>query len=271
MTVRGRRPPSRWSWRSTFGRAPDRLERDGHTGIVASGIASMTDRSAANARRMDIGGGTMGAIVARTESNGLAFELNLERDDLLPGTTAKGTISILQAAELASRRASPPPSSRPSGGSSSRRRWTGRAIRRPASSRRRTSSSGCRSSLSGPRVRRRRAAGPVLRGPGPAARPGHARGRGQPADLGTRGQARCRERVRRGPRRAGPGPPADRAPPRRRRPGRRVRALRGGRFVDRRGSCHRRDQADADLRRRADRGPADDRDERGDGPPGGPA
>lgn len=37
----------------------------------------------------------MGAIVARNESNGVALELNLERDDLLPGTTAKGTLAIV--------------------------------------------------------------------------------------------------------------------------------------------------------------------------------
>ena len=46
----------------------------------------------------------MGAIVARNESHGLSLKLDLERDDLLPGTTARGTLTILASRGLAARR-----------------------------------------------------------------------------------------------------------------------------------------------------------------------
>ena len=46
----------------------------------------------------------MGAIVARHESHGVAVELNLERDDLLPGTIAKGTLAIVARHGVTARR-----------------------------------------------------------------------------------------------------------------------------------------------------------------------
>jgi len=45
----------------------------------------------------------MGAIVAHADSHGVAFEMRLERDDLLPGTTVKGTVSLLARNGIASR------------------------------------------------------------------------------------------------------------------------------------------------------------------------
>ena len=36
----------------------------------------------------------MGATVAQVESHGVDWELRLERDDVLPGTTVKGRVAL---------------------------------------------------------------------------------------------------------------------------------------------------------------------------------